>query len=305
MKAVSTARRLSYVALALLALAAIAAVPSLALPGQQTKINVLRIGTSGTIGDDTDAAKDKSALQTLRDFIKDETGLDNEILAQKDWRQLTEKLAKGDLQVGAYQGYEFAWAQGKDPELRPLAIAVNVQRYPVIYVVTAKNSNVKDFAGLQGKTFSIPTGERYLRLFINKECKVAGKEPEKFFSKITSPNNIDDAVDDVVDGVTTATVAEQAALEAYRRSKPARFKKLKEIAKSQALPPPVIAYYDKHLDDATLKQLKAGLLGASSKTKGQTMLTLFRLTGFETVPADFGKVLAESRKNYPPDDQAK
>jgi hypothetical protein len=30
------------------------------------------------------------------------------------------------------------------------------------------------------------------------------------------------------------------------------------------------------------------------------MLTFFRLTGFEDVPDDFGKVLAASRKEFPP-----
>jgi hypothetical protein len=32
------------------------------------------------------------------------------------------------------------------------------------------------------------------------------------------------------------------------------------------------------------------------------MLTLFRLTGFDPVPDDFGKVLAQTRKAYPPPD---
>jgi len=30
------------------------------------------------------------------------------------------------------------------------------------------------------------------------------------------------------------------------------------------------------------------------------LLTLFRLTGFAAVPDDFDKVLADTRKNYPP-----
>jgi hypothetical protein len=30
------------------------------------------------------------------------------------------------------------------------------------------------------------------------------------------------------------------------------------------------------------------------------MLTMFRLAGFERVPDDFGKILAQTRKAYPP-----
>ena len=42
-----------------------------------------------------------------------------------------------------------------------------------------------------------------------------------------------------------------------------------------------------------------------SNHAGQTMLTLFKLTGFEPPPADFDKVLAETRKTYPPPASAK
>jgi len=53
------------------------------------------------------------------------------------------------------------------------------------------------------------------------------------------------------------------------------------------------------VDEGTRERFRQGLLGAGQKDKGQTMLTLFRLTGFEAVPEDFGKVLAETRKTYP------
>ena len=277
----------------------------LVLPGglahaQQAKIDVLRIGASGSLSTEKRGDKENSALETLKAFIMEETGLANEILQQKDWRELVDKMSKGDLHLGVFQGYEFAWAQEKQPELRPLALAVNVYRYPVGYVVTQRDSPAKDFAGLQGQSISIPAaGQRFLRLFVEHESQAAGKKPEAFFSKITSPDNIEDALDDVVDGVVQATVVDRAALEAYKRRKPGRFKKLKEVARSQPFPPPLVAYYDKVVDEGTRERFRQGLLGAGQKDKGQTMLTLFRLTGFEAVPEDFGKVLAETRKTYP------
>jgi ABC-type phosphate/phosphonate transport system substrate-binding protein len=273
----------------------------LAVPAEQGEIDVLRIGTSGTLSEEISGPKEKSAMETLKRFIKDETGLDNEILRQKDWRELTDKLAKGQMQLGVYQGYEFAWAQEKNPDLKPLALAVNVELYPIVYVVTQKTSKAKDFAGLQGQTLALPaTGQRYLQLFTEHECQAGGKTPEKFFSKITHPDNIEDAIDDVVDGVVSAAVADKSSLEGFKRRKPARFAKLKEVAKSQRLPPVTIAYYGKLVDDATLSRLKDGLRGASKKEQGETVLTLFRLTGFQLPPDDFGKILAETRKTFPP-----
>src|SRR5438034_2472969 len=125
-------------------LGALLAIPAAVVTGQQGKLDVLRIGSSGTLTGEQKAAKEKSALETLKVFIKDETGLDNEILRQKDWRELAGKKAKGKLQVGVFQGYEYAWAREKYPELKPLALAINVHRYPVVHVVVKRDNPAKD-----------------------------------------------------------------------------------------------------------------------------------------------------------------
>ena len=138
-----------------------------------------------------------------------------------------------------------------------------------------------------------------MRLYVERQCQARGKKAEEFFAKVTGPDNAEDAVDDVVDGVIQATVVDRAALEAYKRRKPGRFKKLKEIAHSQPFPPPLVAYQGNVVDEGTRERFRQGLLNAANKDKGQTMLTMFRLTGFEAVPEDFDKVLAETRKNYP------
>jgi len=263
---------------------------------------VLKIGTSGSLtSENEDKKKEEGALETLRSFIKEETMFNNNIVRQKNWQELAQKMSKGELHIGVFQGYEFAWAQEKYPELKPLALAVNVYRYPVAYVVVKKDKGPKDFAGLQGQAVSIPaTGQRYLLMFTDHLAAAGGKAADKFFAKIEQPDNIEDALDDVVDGKVGAAVVDRAALDAFKRRKPGRFNQLKEIAHSQPLPPAVVVYYDKVLSDATLMAFREGILGASKKEKGQTLLTLFRLTGFETVPDDFGKVLAETRKTYPP-----
>src|SRR5438128_7819455 len=64
---------------------------------QQKRIDVLRIGTSGTLG--TEKNED-AALETLKAFIKEETGFDSEIVRQKDWRELADKMSKGELHLG-------------------------------------------------------------------------------------------------------------------------------------------------------------------------------------------------------------
>src|SRR5262249_49621581 len=71
-----------------------------AADGRQGPPKVLRIGTSGTLGAGNTPAREKAALRTLRDFIKEETGLNNQILRQKSWRQLADRMARGELHLG-------------------------------------------------------------------------------------------------------------------------------------------------------------------------------------------------------------
>jgi len=200
--------------------------------------------------------------------------------------------------VAALQGFEYAWAREKQPGLRPLALAINVHRYPTAHVVVKRDNPVKDIAGLKGQSLTVPSSSPGLvYLFLERK---AGAKLDDFFAKVARPDNIEDALDDVVDGIIQVAATDRAALETLKRRKPARFAQLREVAHSQPFPPPVIVYQDKTLDDATLRQFREGLLGAGRKEKGQTMLTLFRLTGFEAVPADFDKILADTRKAYPP-----
>ncbi len=283
-----------------LGLAALLIIPAAAAHGRLAKLDFLHIGTSGTLTG-ASGAREKAGLETLRMFIKEETGLNNDILRQKDWQELTEKMAKGELQLGAFQGYEFAWASEGKPKLKPLAVAVNVYRYPVAYVVAPRVGKAGTFADLKGQSIAVPeTGQGFLRLFVDRQSEANGKKAAEFFSKIAAPDNVEDALDAAVDGKVQAAVADRAALEAYKQRKPGRFNRLKEIARSQPFPPGVIAYYDTTLDEATLNRFKTGLLGATKKEKGQTLLSLFRITGFEAVPDDFDKVLAQTRKVYPP-----
>src|ERR1700722_2727906 len=135
---------------------ALLAVLFLEASATEEKPGVLRIGTSGELTGRTPGPKEKAGLETLHKYIKEENGLDNEIIRKKNWLELTDKMAKGDLQLGVYQGYEFAWAKQSSPQLKPLAIAVNVNRYPVAYLVTQRDDAAKDFAGLQGQSLALP-----------------------------------------------------------------------------------------------------------------------------------------------------
>src|SRR5262245_10157362 len=78
--------------------------------GQPAKIDVLRVAGTGTTTGNPDSPKEKVGMETLQIFIKEETGLNNEVLPpRKDWKELAKNLAQGRLHVAVFQGHEFAW----------------------------------------------------------------------------------------------------------------------------------------------------------------------------------------------------
>ena len=284
-----------------LVLSALLGVAAIVAHGRSEKSDVLRVGLSGPLGSDTEGPKQKVAAAMLQDFIKSETGMNDEIVCQKNWRDLADKLAKGQLQVGVFQGYEFAWAQEQHPSLKPLVLALTGPRNLTACVVARRDGAARQFDDLRGQSLGLPdTGQRHLRLFVERESQARGAEPDAFFSKISSPQNVEDCLDDVVDGTVQVAVVDHAALEAYKVRKPGRFNQLKVVAESPPLPPVVIAFCDRVLGEATVRRFREGLVESGNKEKGRMMLTLFRLTAFEAAPNDFAEVLAQTREAYPP-----
>lgn len=285
----------------LLVLSSGAAMFALAVSGAGGQVaKPLGIGTSGVLTTGRDPAVEEASLSELRTLIRQESGLSNEIFRQESWQPLADKMTKGELQLGIFQGYEFAWAEHQHPSLRPLLLLVSGDVYAVVEVLVRRTDSAGDFAGLEGYRLAlVDGGQRYLRLFVDRNSKANGKDPESFFSRIVPEDNVESALDDVVDGVVQATVVDHASLELYRQRKPGRVTKLKVIVRSLPLPPVVLAYDDHRLSERTLARLSDGPVRGSNTDISKRVLGLFRLSSFEPVPADFEEVLARTRKLYP------
>lgn len=279
------------------------ALSSSGVEGQPGRRDKLLIGTTLTLTGKADSAKEKAGIKSLQSFIQEETGLANVVQRQNNWRELADRMSRGQFHVAVFPGYAFAWAKEKYPELKPLVVAVNVHRYSAVHILARKDNPAKDFVALKGQTLllPVPNQDNFQQLYLERQCRQAGQPLKEFFAKLDWPDNVEDALDDVVDGKAQVAAVDRAAFEAYQRRKPGRFRQLKEVVRSQPFPPGVIAYYGSSLDDATLRRFKGALLGAARKPKGETLLTLCRLTGFEAVPEDFQRVLAETIRAYPPD----
>jgi ABC-type phosphate/phosphonate transport system substrate-binding protein len=267
---------------------------------EPTKITVLRLASTSTMTGKPDSAREKAGNETLRKFIKEETGLTSEIVGREKWEPLAEMLTKGQVHIGVFQGYEFAWLQEKYPKIKPLALGINGYRYPSVYVLARQDNQARDFVDLKGQTLAVPgTSAPFVNLFMERSCEAQKNTMTDFFTRVTTTDNIEDTIDDLVDGKFDATALDQASFEAYKRRKPGRVNKLKVVARSNPMPPVVVAYSSAILDENTRARFQEGLLTASKKEKGGMLLTLSRLTAFEPVGDDFGKILKETRTSFP------
>ena len=267
---------------------------------QAKKISVLHIGTSGSLALNASGTKEETALDALKDFIKDETGFDNEIIKQKNYQELTQKMARGELELGVFPGYEFA-VQAKDPKLQALALAVDVYPYRYAYLMVRRDGKITDFAALKGQALSLPNvGQPQLRLYVEHLSEAQGQPLQAFFSKISTPNSWKMPWTTWLTAWCRAAVVDLVGLEAYARRKPGRFNRLKVLMHSQPFPPPLVAYYDNRRGSSHAAALSGWAPPRQPQGKGTTATGAFPTHCFHAPPPEWTKVLAETRKDYPP-----
>jgi ABC-type phosphate/phosphonate transport system substrate-binding protein len=242
----------------------------------------------------------KTTVESLLDLMLAQTGFKGDPIKVEGVEKLADEVTKNELQLGVFHGHEFAWIREKHPELKPLLIVVNQIPYQRCYLFVRKEDNSASFAQLKGKSLALArhTPEP-CHLFLDRQCQELSLQLEKFFSKVTHPDNVETAFDDLVDGNGDAIVVEEVAMNSYKRRKPGRFAKLKELAKSPQFPAGVVVYQPSQWNDADLKSIRGALLNAHQNPEGRQLLTLWRLTGFEPVPMDYEKMLGTIDKAYP------
>src|SRR5262249_28535609 len=147
------------------------------------------------------------ALQPFAMLMKSQTGLTGEMSDAGSPENLARQIRENRLQLGVLFGIEYAWVRQKHSELRPLMIAINQDRHLRAHPVVGSDSGTKAFADLKGKVSASPqqSGE-HCYVFLERRCLKCGQKPDKHFSKVTTPANAEDALDDVVESKVDAAV---------------------------------------------------------------------------------------------------
>lgn len=233
--------------------------------------------------------------------VESQTGLKGQLIVIDTPEELTEKLRNGEVQLGVYHGFEFAWAKLQEKNLEPLMLVTSNPNLLKTTVVVQKNCEANAVSDCRGQKLCMPMATReHSRLYLSRRCKSCGAAPQEFFASTKEPNSVEEALDEVVDGTSQVAVVDQAAVQMFERRKPGRFARLKVIETSQPFPASVIAFCNGKLDVNTQQKFQSGMSTAHQAGLGKHLMGLMKINGFEAVPANYVQVLAASVKEYPP-----
>lgn len=271
-----------------------------AAPASAAQPDSILVGVAKTLTRDVPTATLLATRPAIDGFMESSSGLPVTILAPQPSHELAARLADDRVQLGVFPGVEFAWERAKNPELRPLAIVINQQRDRQAMLVVRSDSQAVGFSDLKERKLALPKRTpEHCRLFLEASCRIMGQRLERAFPQITEPATVEDALDDLVDGIIATAVVDRAGLKAYARRKPGRFGKLKVLVSSDRFPDPVIAYRAGGLDEAVIQRLHRGLSQADKTPEGRNILTLWMATAFEIPTAEYDKLLVETLKTNP------
>src|SRR5439155_19922206 len=237
----------------------------------------------------------------FRLLVEAQTGLKSELLLVPTADELRRKMEAGTIQLGMFHGFELAWMRLKQPALRPLTIVAPEDPIRAFLVVHG-SSPATGFADLRGKTLALPTGSRaHSRLYLERSSETLGRPPESFFTRIATPKTTEEALHDVADnGEVNAAVVDSSAMQRFTERNPGRAKRIKVVATSEVFPPSVVAYREGSHDADVLRRFRDGMSRAHTTVLGRQLLSLWLMTRFESVPADYPKALSEIAAAYPP-----
>jgi ABC-type phosphate/phosphonate transport system substrate-binding protein len=261
----------------------------------------VRIGLIASLFRDMSEPLMQVIMRPFKSLMEAQTGMTGQLVSGGDALTLGQRLKEGKIHLGVFHGVEFAWARTKIPQLKPLLIAVNHQRYLRANLVVRDDGKIASVADLKGQVVALPhLSKEHCWLFLERRCVPAGTKPEKFFARLATPRDANYAIDDVIEGAAQAAVIDDADLSAYRKQYPQYFAKVKVLQQSEQFPCAVIAYHPGTLSAEMIERFRSGMLAAKESRQGLQLMKMVRINSFEEVPADFDRMLSDILKAYPP-----
>jgi ABC-type phosphate/phosphonate transport system substrate-binding protein len=223
------------------------------------------------------------------------------MLESEDSRKLADKIKKDEIQMGVFLGHEYAWARQSNPKLEPIVICVNREKTIKAFLVVRAGSSYKAPADLRDRTLALPKeAPEPCKLFLRRKCVPAGSTANRFFRKIVRSTDVEEALDDVVDGKAQAAVVDRLAWTSYRQNKPGAARRLRMLLESEPFPCAVIAVQKGRFSAAEVKRVRDWLVDARNTRRGKQLLEQVQMTSFEIMPAGYDRLLGNILAAYPP-----
>jgi ABC-type phosphate/phosphonate transport system substrate-binding protein len=183
----------------------------------------VRIGMVNSLFRDVPEATLSAMMKPFSSVMESQTGVRGELVPGGEMSALGDQMAADKIQLGVFHGIEFAWVRLKHPELKPLAIAVNQDRHVRALLVVRIDNAAADALPLHDQVLAMPQQSNlHCHLFADKCCDASHKRAAQFFSRVSTPPNAEEALDDVVDKEATATIVDAVAFDSFKRRKPGR-----------------------------------------------------------------------------------
>lgn len=264
-----------FIGIMLLILMAAASFPPGGDPLAQTAEPV-RIGVSSMITP-VDTVK---YYQELIDYIGERIGRPVQMIHRRTYGEMDALLEKGDVKVAFICSAPYV--KDRDAFGVELLVAPVVNGKPVYhsYIIVHKDSTVRSFAELRGKTFAFTDpGSNSGRLYPAYLLKGLGKTPERFFmgSQFSFSHNksIELVAKKVVDGAAVDSLVYEYMV---RKGSP-YVKQTKVIKRSPpfGIPPVVVT---KDIDPSMRRKIEQALLTMHETEKGKSIIAAMMIDGF-------------------------
>lgn len=258
----------------------------------------LKIGIVRGLLHDLPPALTKMLAVHFELIVKAQTGLAGELLPVDSADELRAKLADNSHQMAVLHGFEFGWMRQKLADLAPLMVNAKDPGALQALVVVPRDCAAATVGECRGRSLTLPRDTRAdFRLFLTRRC-VEGEAA--VFQEGQPAASVEDALDDVVDGLAGATVVDVRGWDVYEKRKPGRAGRLRVVARSEPFPTSVIAYRKGQIDDGTVTRFRDGMAAAHTTVMGRRLMGLMGMKQFEPATAEYEKQLAETLRLYPP-----
>src|SRR4051812_16956369 len=169
----------------------------------------ITVGLTGTIFPGLSDTMLAMAAKPFRSLLEQATGVSGTVVQGGSPRELAAKLKKDEVQLGVFQGVEYAWGRTYNDKLTPIVLCVNQARTVKAYLIVRSSWKGAGVADLKGKALILPTETReHCRAFLEYSCVAGGLSVKKFYSAIRTAQDVEEALDEVFDGNAAATVVD-------------------------------------------------------------------------------------------------